>query len=747
MASVLRDFKSVRSFPNTYKTHLATIITSLMLGLPAALAQEVTDSEASPSTKQEGEWKLAPMTVSASAITDGITEGTGSFTTDNTAAATGMNLSLRETPQSVTVITRERLDQEGITSLGEAVARAPGVTFSGAGAALGSYAGISARGNSVKNLMLDGLPLPSAAVAGYSASQGLGTLNTDLYDAVTVVRGATGLMTGAGDPSATISLTRKRPTHDFQASVSQSLGSWDVSRTVGDISGPLNAQGSLRGRLVGVKETGDSWKQGYNYEKSVIYGVLEADVTEQTVARLALEYGENEADGGAGPYTGYALADENGKLTPFGRGDNSMADWSGFEDSRLGLTAAVDHHLNDKWKMNVAYNHNTIETKQRFGLASYIPDANGEADIHLRSYRIDNTVDSVGAKLEGSFELLGREHDLALGVNGSWTDDHTKDFYRDINGFKVNVYNWNRYFPEPDWESLYRFGSRNKIDENGAYIATRLSATDDLSVLLGTRWSNWRTRALDKNGNVTDTREEKGVITPYVGLVYDLTPNVSAYASYTTIFNPQSRRDVNDQLLDPEDGINLETGLKGEWFNGRLNASAAVFEVQKNNLAVKDGTKQTPKGNQAYRAEDETKGRGWELEIAGEVMEGWQVQGGYTRMLTEDKQGKRLNSDQAKHLVKLFTSFTPESLSQLTVGGGVNWQSHTYVSGAKDLYRDIYTQDSYWVTNLMARYEFNEQLSLTANVNNLFDEAYRIDLDTHDYGAPRNVQATVKYKF
>ncbi|ART79681.1 TonB-dependent siderophore receptor [Oceanisphaera avium] len=742
MATVL---KGACPLPYTCKTYLATIITSLLLGLPSALAQEVADSDAD--VTPEGEWRLAPVMVSAAAIKDGTTEGTGSFTADNTNAATGMDLSLRETPQSVTVITRERLDQEGISSLGEAVARAPGITFRGAGSALGSYAGISSRGYSVNSLMLDGLPLPTAGVAGYSASQGLGTLNTDLYDAVTVVRGATGLMTGAGNPSATISLTRKRPTHDFQASVSQTLGTWDLSRTVGDIAGPLNSDGTFRGRIVGVKEIGDSWKQGYNYEKAVLYGVVEADVTEQTVARVALEYGENQADGGAGPYTGYALADKDGKLTPFGRGDNSMADWSGFEDSRLGLSAALDHHLNDDWKMSVSYNHNTIETKQRFGLASYIPDANGEADIHLRSYRIDNTVDSVGAKLDGSFALLGREHDLSVGLNGSWTDDYTKDFYRDRNGFKVNVYDWNRHFPEPDWESLYGFGSRNKIEENGAYVATRLSATDDLSLLLGARWSNWRTRALDENGNEKEKREEKGVITPYVGLVYDVTPNISAYASYTTIFNPQSRRDVNDQLLDPEEGINLETGLKGEWFNGRLNASAAVFEVEKDNLSVKDGTNQTPQGNQAYRAEDQTKGRGWELEIAGELMPGWQVQGGYTRMLTQDNEGARLNTDQAKHQVKLFTSYTPESLSQLTLGGGVNWQSHTYMSGAKDLYRDIYTQDSYWVSNLMARYEFNEQLSLTANVNNLFDEAYRIDLDIHDYGAPRNVQATLKYQF
>lgn len=737
------DGPNTQSFITTRKTYLATVIAALMLGTSPALAQDETNTVA----QQKDTQLLAPVTVTASSLEGGITEGTNSLTTNNTAAATGLQLSLRETPQSVTVITRERMDQEGISSLGDAVSKAPGITYSPSGSPLGGYASISSRGYSVNNLMVDGVPLPAKGISGLGAIQGLSTLNTDIYDSVTVVRGATGLMTGAGDPSATISLTRKRPTHEFQASFAQSLGTWEQSRTVGDISGPLNASGTLRGRVVGAFDTGESWKQGYHYDKSVLYGVLEADIGANTLASLALEYGENDADGGAGPSTGYALADENGKLTPFGREDNAMTDWSGFHDQRIGLTAALEHNFNNDWKGKLAYNHNVIETKQRFGLASYVPDADGQADLHLRSYRIKNTVDSVGAKLDGRYTLFGRMHDLNVGWNGSWTDEHIKDWYRDRKNHRVNIYSWNRYFPEPDWESLYRPRGRDKVTQNGAYVATRLNATDDLSVLLGTRWSNWRTRAIDPSGKQTEEREEKGVFTPYVGLVYDFTSNISGYASYTTIFNPQSKRDVNDSLLDPEEGINIEAGLKGEWFDGALNASAAVFEVRKDNLAVKDGNKETPDGNTAYRAEDKTKGQGWELEVAGELMEGWQLQGGYTRMQSKDSDGGRLNTEQPKHQVKLFTSFTPQSISKLTIGGGANWQSHTYRSGAKGVFRDIYTQDSYWVVNLMARYEFTEQLSLTANVNNLFDEDYRTDLNNHDYGAPRNVLATLKYKF
>lgn len=284
------------------------------------------------------------------------------------------------------------------------------------------------------------------------------------------------------------------------------------------------------------------------------------------------------------------------------------------------------------------------------------------------------------------------------------------------------------------------------MDQSGAYVATRLHATEQLSVLAGLRWSFWRTRGLDETGSVTEDRKENGVFTPYLGLVYDVTPNLSVYTSYTSIFNPQSSRDVNGALLDLEKGSNIEAGVKGEWFAARLNASAAVFQVKKDNLAVEDGQNLTPTGDTAYRAEDNTKGRGWEREIAGEPVEGWRIQGGYTRMVTRDSAGARLNSEQPAHLFKLFTTWTPVGLRQWTVGGGATWQSRTSNSDMDEPWRDRYAQKSYAVVDLMARYAFSKQLALTVNLNNVFDKVYRTDLYVHDYGAPRHVLATLKYQ-
>lgn len=688
---------------------------------------------------------LPAVRVAATAAKDGITESTGSFTTGSTTAATGMNLSLRETPQSVTVITRARMDEAGIGTLGDAIAQAPGVEFRPMGSSVGGYAPIYARGYTVQSLILDGLPIPPTAVTGWTI-QGLGTLNTDVYDSVTIVRGATGLLTGAGDPSAAIALTRKRPTPEFQASVSQSFGSWQQRHTVGDVGGALNEAGTLRGRVVVAYEEGRGWQEGYRYDKHVGYGVLEADLSDRTLATLTVELSGDNGSGGAGPTTGHALADSDGNPLPFDRHDNALAKWSGFEDRRTGLTAAVEHSFNDDWRVKTAYNRSQIKTEQRFGVTEQ-PDANGDAPLHLRGYRLNNVVDSLGVKLDGTYELFGRKHELVAGFNGTWSDEKNPDWYMDWGNATANVYTWNRDIPEPDWDALYEFGGHTKTDQYGFYAATRLRATDQLSVLPGVRVTNWRSRDLDEDGDVTSDRKEKGVLTPYLGVVYDLTPQLSAYTSYTTIFNPQSNRDVNGDLLDPEGGTNVELGVKGEWFGGRLNASVAVFEVKKDNLAVQDGNNQTPTGDDAYRAEDHTKGRGWELEVAGEPVTGWRIQGGYTRVRTEDSAGERMNVDQPEHQAKLFTTVTPAALRQLTVGGGVIYQSAITTSGVDASLRDLYTQESYVVVNLMARYAFTKQVMLTANLNNVFDKTYRTAPDQHEYGAPRNVYATLNYKF
>jgi len=103
-----------------------------------------------------------------------------------------------------------------------------------------------------------------------------------LYDRIEVLRGASGLMTGAGDASGAINMVRKKPTAQFQASVEGELASYDERRAMADVSGPLNETGTVRGRLVTVYEEGDSIIDGYSRDKKVVYGVVEADLSRDT---------------------------------------------------------------------------------------------------------------------------------------------------------------------------------------------------------------------------------------------------------------------------------------------------------------------------------------------------------------------------------------------------------------------------------------------------------------------------------
>ncbi|MDR1647170.1 MAG: TonB-dependent receptor, partial [Zoogloeaceae bacterium] len=150
---------------------------------------------------------------------------------------------------------------------------------------------------------------------------------------------------------------------------------------------------------------------------------------------------------------------------------------------------------------------------------------------------------------------------------------------------------------------------------------------------------------------------------------------------------------------------------------------------------------------QAYTAANGTKGRGWEVELSGELTRGWQLQGGYSRIVTRDREGARLNAGTIpKHQWKLFSTYTPPGFSRLTIGGGALWQSEIY-DASVPAYRKARTQKAYSVVNLMARYLATDHLSLTATLDNVFDKTYRTHASRHEYGPPRNFMLTARYQF
>ena len=274
-------------------------------------------------------------------------------------------------------------------------------------------------------------------------------------------------------------------------------------------------------------------------------------------------------------------------------------------------------------------------------------------------------------------------------------------------------------------------------------------------MIIGARFDDWERISKtnpETGGTATNKKQQEKEIIPYVGLTYDLTPSWTAYTSYTTIFSPQDRYDINGNFIDPLVGNSTEIGIKGEFFDNQLNIGAAIYQTKEDNKAILiTGAPQIdlPNGQKVspYRAESGTKSRGFELEATGKLTDLWQISASFARNLSQDSKGDNLNSDVPNNIAKLFTSYTFPQLNQaLTVGTGIRWQSdiYTYIKRTNSFKSE---QGSYGIVDLMARYKINENLTANLNINNLFNEKYHLTTLNSYYGAPTNVQVGVKYNW
>ena len=277
------------------------------------------------------------------------------------------------------------------------------------------------------------------------------------------------------------------------------------------------------------------------------------------------------------------------------------------------------------------------------------------------------------------------------------------------------------------------------ITQKAGYAAARLSLTDPLKLIIGARYTDW------KSEGENDDREHK-VTTPYAGLVYDINDTYSTYASYTEIFQPQTARDRNDRYLDPVDGKSYEVGVKGAWFDNRLNASLAVFRIEQDNVAQVTSEPIIGRpGEFASIAARGTVSRGFEFEVNGELAPGWNATFGASRYVAKDINGADINTNLPQTALKLFTSYTPQSLQELTVGGGANWQNRIYY--AVPAYGRI-EQSGYALVSAFVRYRISPEFSVQANLNNLLDKKYLSQINGYGaYGDGRNGSLTFTWSF
>ena len=684
------------------------------------------------------------------------TEDTHSYTTGATNSSTKLPLSIRETPQTVTVITRQLMDDQAAQSIGDVLRNAPGISTQAYDSDRMEY---SARGYAITNFQYDGVNTQYDGVFDEGATK----VDMALYDRVDIIKGATGLLSGSGEPSATVNLIRKKPTREFKASVTASAGSWDNYRTEGDISGPLNEDGSVRGRFVGVYQDADSYRDHASKKNDVFYGIIEADLTPDTLFTFGMDYQNIKPRGSS--WTGNPYYFSNYTKTDFSRSFNPATDWSRRDVQAQSTFASLEHRFANDWKVKGTLTQQTNDHDTQLASASGgMPDpVTGKGMFFYwgkwEGHRVQNTAD---INATGPFSLFGREHELVVGATSQSSRQTGATFdASQVGEVPGSIFDWSGDYPKPYFPKNGKY-EKNQ-NQNSAYIAARFKPTDDLALILGSRLSDYQYNDTYKyyvqsarfSDNKT-TSKQHGKVTPYAGVVYDLNETYSAYASYTSIYKPVTERSKSGTTLAPTEGNSYEIGLKGEYFDGRLNATAAIFRTEQKNLAVVDGIDAA--NETYYKSVDGATTKGIELELAGELMPDWNVMAGYTYAQTKTEDGGRLygyplETTKPENVARLFTSYRlPGVMNKVTVGGGVNWQSPFYgriYNESKSDY-DIIEQQSYALVNLMTRYEYNEHLTFNLNANNVFDKKYLSGLgnfSTTYYGEPRNLMLTTKYTF
>ncbi|MEG0653059.1 MAG: TonB-dependent siderophore receptor, partial [Acinetobacter sp.] len=661
--------------------------------------------------------------------------------------STGLALSLKETPQLVSVITRQQMEDQNLTQLTDVVSQAAGLTISQSGNIGSDNSPIYARGQTVDNYLLDGVKLMSSYSSIFQSQ------DTALFDRVEVVRGANGLMTGAGSASASINMVRKKPLQDFKASVSASAGSWDTYRTDVDVSAPLNQAGTIRGRTVLAYQTGDSYIDRYSEERKIAYGVVEADLTEKTKASLGVSYQQMDISGIA--RGGLPSFYTDGTLIDWSRSDSNAADWTYSNRTTTAYFADVEHKFNERWKLKGTASRTITASDEVVGYiySGGIDKQTGAgAMIYATRWDYEPTQDLFNLTLNGSFDLFNQTHEMVLGTTyttsknkrptySSWNNNYAWD------GELDNIFAWDGHTPTRP-ETMIGGWYSNDEKSQSVFGAVRLKLADPLAVILGTRLENWQRTDKDYTASSqtldSSKREEKNKLIPYVGITYDLTEQWTGYASYTNIFLPQDKQTTTGSYIDPLVGNSTELGIKGEFFDNQLNVGAAIYQTQEDNKSIAIEGETAPNGSQAYRTESGTKSRGFELETTGKLTDTWQLSASFARNLSQDKNGKNLNTSIPNNTAKLFTTYTLPYLDEaLTVGGGLRWQSEIYQDGGPNGTR--FTQDSYALVDLMARYKINENLLVNFNLNNLFNEKYHLSTTNSYYGAPTNFRVGLKY--
>ncbi|WP_445372146.1 TonB-dependent siderophore receptor [Methylomonas sp. HW2-6] len=539
---------------------------------------------------------------------------------------------------------------------------------------------------------------------------------------VEVLKGPAGALYGRLQPGGLINYVTKRPLDTPYYSVQQQFGSFDLYRTLVDATGPVNQDGSLRYRFNMEYLDSNSFRDVVHKERGFVAPSLAWILSPRT--RLDFDFRYHDVNG---PTTfGVPAVGKRPANVPISRyfGEPAL---DGADFSLLYGGMSLSHEFNERWKLEAkaAYNSNH-QYSAGVGIEA-LDETSGEASRWYSMYDYDQDSIQGLINLTGKFSLLATEHTLAVGGDIFKIDyrNNTALFLCEVgcgNTFpaRINIYQPMVYGrPGVDLsQEQYDPTSSGRDSWWGLYIQDQVKIREDWHVLFGTRYDQARTSWVD-----TPTTDD-GEFSPRVGLLYRPLQWLSLYGNYSKALNA-----ANSVLVapgtqrKPEMSEGYEAGLKGEWWDGRLNASLAFFELTKKNVA------QTDPDDQRYSIfVGKGRSRGIEFDMAGRVTEQWNLIATYsytdTRVVEDaDFRDKRF-INVPRHAGSLWSKyeFAEPALKGLWSGAGV------YLVGQREGDNlNSFQLPGYARVDAALGYAFHagpSKISLQFNIDNLLDKRY-----------------------
>ncbi len=685
-----------------------------------------------------------------------------SFRYDEVMSANKMPLSVRDTPQTVKIVTQDLLDFAGVHKFEDfyKIDASSGTSHAGDALPRNYFRGYQVQG--VNTIKVDGFRMPAYV-----------ELDLAPFERFEIVKGATSTLYGQNSVAGSLNAISKMPKSTFGGEVSLETGSYQHYRADVDLYGPMNASGTLTYRLIGAYLDENEYVDFSSNKRKVFAPTIRYELSEDTsiVARFNYQkYDFTPYYGVGAQFLGTDIEDpaqltpENFRIPPIPRSETGNSPFNEASKKAIIAQTTVDHRFGEGgWMLrgNVQYAHMPGNLQGSLDLGT---DADGFTDAELYAWDTDNDVYGAEVNLFGDVEWGGRKHTLFFGVDYAKLKEDGEYYYTDVfgadDGFSILNPDYSlRQFPTQRTDYAELFLNADRREMSGITMQALLRPLDGLIVSLGARYSHdvlrSRTACCEIDATLEGAEADRlaeNKITKQLGLTYALTPSMNLYATYGETFEPQTGLTGPNEHAAPEEGQAYEIGAKGDVLDKRVSYSLALFNLERNNIA------QDIPGSIYLALAGTQRSRGVELDFQGQVVQGWEIYVSLAAMDAEFTKGTLKGARPAnapKFGASLFTSYEIQDgpCKGLGFGTGV-----VYKAGRE--MNDLFSYGGVTRTNFLGDYtEVDLRTFYTRNRwqfeiagTNLFNEKYYSNafaqLQTgYQSNPPRQFMGSVRYKF